>query len=82
MSRRSLPGVVYRVAVDALMTLEFLGDATNVVLVGPNGVGKPMLAQNIAHQALIEGLERMPHAQGCAIHLGPHAPDLFRPGLV
>jgi DNA replication protein DnaC len=44
-----------RVAVDALMTLEFLGDATNVVLVGPNGVGKSMLAQNIAHQALIEG---------------------------
>jgi IstB-like ATP binding protein len=44
-----------RVAVDALMTLEFLGDAANVVLVGPNGVGKSMLAQNIAHQALIEG---------------------------
>ena len=37
------------------MTLEFLGDATNVVLVGPNGVGKSMLAQNIAHRALIEG---------------------------
>ena len=44
-----------RVAVDALMTLEFLGDATNVVLVGQNGVGKYMLANNIAHQALIEG---------------------------
>src|SRR5437868_7916410 len=44
-----------RVAVEALMTLEFLGDATNVVLVGPNGVGKSMLAQNIAHQTLIEG---------------------------
>jgi adenylate kinase family enzyme len=26
-----------------------------VVLVGPNGVGKSMLAQNIAHQALIRG---------------------------
>ena len=37
------------------MTLEFLGDATNVVLVGPNGVGKSTLAQNIAHQALIDG---------------------------
>ena len=42
-------------AVDALMTLEFLKDATNVVLVGPNGVGKSTIAQNIAHQALIEG---------------------------
>jgi DNA replication protein DnaC len=37
------------------MTLEFLGDATNIVLVGPNGVGKSMLALNITHQALIEG---------------------------
>ena len=44
-----------RAAIDALMTLDFLGDATNVVLVGPNGVGKSTLAQNIAHQALIHG---------------------------
>jgi DNA replication protein DnaC len=44
-----------RAAIDALMTLDFLGDATNVVLVGPNGIGKSTLAQNIAHQALIHG---------------------------
>jgi DNA replication protein DnaC len=44
-----------RAAVDALMALDFLADATNVVLVGPNGVGKSTLAQNIAHQALIHG---------------------------
>ena len=44
-----------RAAVDALMTLEFLKDATNVVLVGPNGVGKSTIAQNIAHQTLIVG---------------------------
>jgi len=37
------------------MTLDFLNDATNVVLVGPNGVGKSTLAQNIAHQALVRG---------------------------
>ena len=37
------------------MALGFLADATNVVLVGPNGVGKSTLAQNIAHQALIHG---------------------------
>ena len=37
------------------MTLDFLDDAGNVVLVGPNGVGKSTLAQNIAHQALIAG---------------------------
>jgi DNA replication protein DnaC len=44
-----------RAAIEALMTLEFLGDATNVVLVGPNGVGKSMIAQNIAHQTLTHG---------------------------
>src|SRR6201994_4975206 len=44
-----------RTAIDALMALDFLAEATNVVLVGPNGVGKSTLAQNIAHQALIHG---------------------------
>ena len=44
-----------RAAIDALMALDFLAEATNVVLVGPNGVGKSTLAQNIAHQALIHG---------------------------
>jgi DNA replication protein DnaC len=28
---------------------------TNVVLVGPNGVGKSTLARNVAYQALIHG---------------------------
>lgn len=44
-----------RQAIQELMTLDFLQDATNVVLAGPNGVGKSMLASNIAHQALIAG---------------------------
>src|SRR3954451_21529018 len=44
-----------RAAIEALMALDFLADAANVVLVGPNGVGKSTLAQNIAHQALIAG---------------------------
>ena len=44
-----------RAAVETLMSLDFLREAANVVLVGPNGVGKTMVAQNIAHQALIEG---------------------------
>ena len=44
-----------RSAFEALMALDFLNDATNAILVGPNGVGKSTLARNIAHQALIHG---------------------------
>jgi DNA replication protein DnaC len=44
-----------RATFEALMSLDFLKDATNAVLVGPNGVGKTTLARNLAHQALIHG---------------------------
>jgi hypothetical protein len=37
------------------MALDFLKDATNIVLVGPNGIGKSTLARNIAHQAVVNG---------------------------
>jgi DNA replication protein DnaC len=44
-----------RAAVEALMTLDFLKEAGNVVFVGPSGIGKTTLAQNLAHQALVAG---------------------------
>ena len=44
-----------RGAIEGLMDLAFMGEAANVVLVGPNGVGKSTLAKNVAHQALICG---------------------------
>ena len=44
-----------RAAVEELMTLEFLKDASNVVLVGPNGVGKTMCACNLGYQAVLAG---------------------------
>ena len=44
-----------RVAVEDILSLAFLREAANVVLVGPNGVGKTTIAANIAHKALLEG---------------------------
>jgi len=42
-------------AINDLMQLRFLQDATNIILVGPNGVGKSTIARNIAHQAVLRG---------------------------
>jgi DNA replication protein DnaC len=44
-----------RAAIEALMCLDFMKEANNVIFIGNNGVGKSMLAQNIAHHALIQG---------------------------
>ncbi|MCV2369074.1 IS21-like element helper ATPase IstB [Roseateles oligotrophus] len=44
-----------RAAIEELMTLDFMADASNVVLVGPNGVGKSMCACNIGYQAVLAG---------------------------
>jgi len=44
-----------RAVVEELMTMEFVKDHTNVVLIGPNGVGKSTLALNLAHQAIVHG---------------------------
>jgi len=44
-----------RAVVEELMTLEFLQDASNIVLVGPNGVGKTMCACNLGYQAVLAG---------------------------
>ena len=44
-----------RLAVEELMSLEFVRDYANVVLIGPNGVGKSTLALNLAYQALVNG---------------------------
>ena len=42
-------------AISELMTLEFLNTAANAILIGPSGLGKTMLAQNIAYQAVLQG---------------------------
>ena len=42
-------------AIAELMTLDFLDSATNAILIGSSGLGKTMIAQNIAHQAVLQG---------------------------
>lgn len=44
-----------RVAVEELMTLSFIGEVANAVLLGPNGVGKTTIACNVAYQAVLQG---------------------------
>ncbi|MCP3728748.1 IS21-like element helper ATPase IstB [Paraburkholderia sp. CNPSo 3272] len=49
------PKRIDRVALEELMALEFVREKSNVVLIGPNGVGKSTLALNLAYQSLIHG---------------------------
>jgi DNA replication protein DnaC len=49
------PTTCDRGAIEDLMKLSFLNDATNAIFVGPNGVGKTMMAKNIAHTAVLKG---------------------------
>jgi DNA replication protein DnaC len=37
------------------MRLDFIKDATNPILCGPNGVGKTTIARNVAHQSILKG---------------------------
>jgi DNA replication protein DnaC len=51
----SWPRKIDRDLIEELFTLDFIDEAENLLLIGPNGVGKSMLAQNLAHQALLKG---------------------------
>jgi len=51
----SWPDKIDRPLIEELMQLGFIEEATNVILAGPNGVGKSTIAQNIVHQALLCG---------------------------
>jgi DNA replication protein DnaC len=44
-----------RSAIEEFMQLGFMREAANMILVGPNGVGKSTIARNIAHQAVLDG---------------------------
>jgi len=46
-----------RAVVDELFALDFIREAANVIVVGPNGTGKTMLAKNLAHRAVLGGFK-------------------------
>jgi DNA replication protein DnaC len=44
-----------RTLLDELFTFSFLDQAANIVIVGPNGLGKTMIAKNLLQQAILRG---------------------------
>ena len=49
------PTKIEREVIERALTLDFLKEARNLVLVGRNGLGKTMIAQNICHAAVLAG---------------------------
>jgi len=49
------PKKIDRHLVESAVRLDFIESARNVVLVAPQGLGKTMISQNIAHQAILAG---------------------------
>ena len=51
----SWPTKIERDVIDRAFALDFLTEARNLILVGRNGLGKTMIAQNLCHTAVLAG---------------------------
>jgi DNA replication protein DnaC len=49
------PTHIPRATVERVLTLDFLAQRENVIIVAPHGLGKTMLAKNLVHQAILAG---------------------------
>ena len=49
------PKKIERDVVERALTLDFIKEARNVVMIGGNGLGKTMIAKNICHAAVLAG---------------------------
>lgn len=49
------PRKIDREAIDELFALAFVELGQNVILLGPNGVGKTLILKNLAHHAVVQG---------------------------
>ena len=47
------PTKIERDIIERVLSLDFLQEARNLMLVGRNGLGKTMIAQNICHAAVL-----------------------------
>jgi DNA replication protein DnaC len=51
----SWPTQIERNLIERALALDFLNPARNLVLMGGNGLGKTMIAQNLCHRAVLAG---------------------------
>jgi DNA replication protein DnaC len=51
----SWPTKIERDVIERALTLDFLSESRNLVMVGRNGLGKTMIAQNLCHAAVLAG---------------------------
>lgn len=51
----SWPKAIERQPIEAALTLDFVSAADNIVLIGPAGIGKTMIAKNLVHAAVLKG---------------------------
>jgi DNA replication protein DnaC len=70
----SWPAKIERDVIERALTLDFLAEARNLVLVGRNGLGKTMIAQNICHAAVMAGHSVLFRSAAALLE------DLHRPG--
>ncbi len=49
------PKKIPRTKVESVLTLNFMSDSQNIILMGPEGVGKTMIAKNLAFKAAFNG---------------------------
>src|SRR3989304_2044853 len=49
------PKAIHRPTVDRVLTLDFLAQRENVIVVAPHGLGKTMIAKNLVHEAILAG---------------------------
>ena len=49
------PTHIHRPTVERVLTLDFLAQRENVIIVASHGLGKTMLAKNLVHQAILAG---------------------------